>query len=166
MEGMNAHHSHDVPTAVAPTADPPTADLAAVLRARGMRVTAQREQVLAAVRQLRHATPDQISDAVTGVDVATVYRTLELLEQLGLVRHAHLGHGSPSYRPAEDEHIHVVCHACGSVVDAEPTLVEALAERLIADSGFVLDRSHFTVFGRCHECAQPRVAEQNSGATR
>ena len=88
-------------------------------------MTPQREQVLAAVRQLGHATPEQISEPVTGVDVTTVYRTLELLEELGLVRHAHLGHGAPSYRPAEDEHIHVVCHACGSVVDADPALVDA-----------------------------------------
>jgi Fur family transcriptional regulator, ferric uptake regulator len=141
---------------------PPTADLATRLRARGLRVTAQRQQVLAAVRSLRHATPEQISDAVTEVDVATVYRTLELLEELGLVRHTHLGHGAASYRPAEDEHIHVVCHSCGRVVDADPDLVDALAQRLHDERGFVLDRSHFTVFGRCQDCA----AEQNPGATR
>jgi Fur family ferric uptake transcriptional regulator len=131
----------------------PPADLAATLRARGLRMTPQREQVLAAVRGLGHATPDQISETVPGVDVATVYRTLELLEELGLVRHAHLGHGSPSYRPAEDEHIHVVCHACGAVADADPALVDGLARTLRAERGFVVDRAHFTVFGRCRDCA-------------
>jgi Fur family transcriptional regulator, ferric uptake regulator len=129
------------------------ADLADRLRARGLRVTTQREQVLAAVRGLGHATPEQISESVQGVDVTTVYRTLELLEEIGLVRHAHLGHGAPSYRPAEDEHIHVVCHTCGAVVDADPRLVDALANDLLADEGFVLDRPHFTVFGRCRNCA-------------
>jgi Fur family ferric uptake transcriptional regulator len=118
--------------------------------------------VLDAVRALGHATPEQICESVDGVDVTTVYRTLELLEQIGLVRHAHLGHGAPSYRPAEDDHIHVVCHACGAVVDAEPSLVEPLAERLLATDGFVLDRSHFTVFGRCRQCA----AEQTPPAKR
>jgi Fur family ferric uptake transcriptional regulator len=127
-------------------------DLATALRARGLRVTPQREQVLAAVRELGHATPEQIGERVAGVDVTTVYRTLELLEELGLVRHAHLGHGAPSYRPAEDDHIHVVCHTCGKVVDAAPDLVDDLADRLRRDSGFVLDRSHFTVFGRCRDC--------------
>ena len=134
------------------------ADLATRLRERGMRMTPQREQVLAAVRSLEHATPEQISDRLDDVDVTTVYRTLELLEELGLVRHAHLGHGAPSYRPAEDEHIHVVCHSCGAVSDAEASLVEPLARRLSADRGFVVDRAHFTVFGRCRNCA----AEQNT----
>ena len=156
---MDTRHSHlhPVPPPVAAGAD-----LAATLRSHGLRVTAQRELVLAAVRTLGHATPDQISESVSGVDVATVYRTLELLEDLGLVRHTHLGHGSPSYRPAEDEHIHVVCHACGSVVDAEPALVEGLARQLLTDRGFVVDRAHFTVFGRCRDCA----AEQNPDPTR
>ncbi|MEO9138834.1 MAG: Fur family transcriptional regulator [Jatrophihabitans sp.] len=137
-----------------------TSDLAPTLRARGMRMTLQREQVLAAVRELGHATPEQIAETVEGVDPATVYRNLELLEEIGFVRHAHLGHGAPSYRPAEDEHIHVVCHTCGAVVDASPVLVDELAERLHEASGFVLDRSHFTVFGRCASCAA-EPAEQN-----
>jgi Fur family ferric uptake transcriptional regulator len=136
-------------------------DLAAALRARGLRVTAQRERVLDAVRSLRHATPEQIGEAVPGVDAATVYRTLELLEELGLVRHTHLGHGAPSYRPAEDDHIHVVCHSCGSVADAPPELVDDLQRRLLAERGFHLDRAHFTVFGRCGACAEA-VPEQTA----
>lgn len=129
-------------------------ELAARLRARGLRVTPQRGQVLAAVRELRHATPEQISESVPGVDVTTVYRTLELLEELGFVRHAHLGHGAPSYRPAEDEHIHIVCHSCGGVVDADPDLVDQLVADLERDRGFVVDRAHFTVFGRCADCVR------------
>src|SRR5690348_5681490 len=103
------------------------ADLGEALHARGLRRTPQRERVLAAVRDLRHATPEQIADAVPGVDLTTIYRTLDLLEQLDLVRHAHLHHGAPSYRPAEDDHIHVVCHACGRVIDEPASLVESLA---------------------------------------
>lgn len=135
-------------------------ELAAALHTRGMRVTPQREQVLAAVRRLGHATPEQLSDAVPGVDVTTVYRTLELLEELGLVRHTHLGHGAPAYRPADDDHVHVVCHSCGTVVDAPPDLVDDLTARLDRERGFAVDRSHFTVFGTCRACR----AEQ-SGAT-
>lgn len=141
-----------------------SADLAALLRARGMRMTPQREQVLAAVRLLGHATPERIMESVTGVDLATVYRNLDLLEELGFVRHAHLGHGAPSYRPAEDDHIHVVCHVCGRVVDAEAVLVDELADRLLADSGFVLDRSHFTVFGRCRSCHEEQASEPEQTA--
>lgn len=135
--------------------------LAAALHTRGMRVTPQREQVLAAVRRLGHATPEQLSEAVPGVDVTTVYRTLELLEELGLVRHTHLGHGAPAYRPADDDHVHVVCHSCGAVVDAPPDLVDELAARLHIERGFEVDRSHFTVFGRCGDCLAAQAPEQS-----
>ena len=72
-------------------------------------------------------TPEQVNDAVDGADLTTVYRTLDLLEELGLVKHTHLGHGAPSYRPADDEHVHVVCHTCQSVADAPADLVDDLA---------------------------------------
>jgi len=145
----------------------PVADLAAALHDRGLRMTPQREQVLAAVRGLGHATPEQISDAVPGVDVTTVYRTLELLEELGLVRHTHLGHGAPAYRPAEDDHVHVVCHSCSAVIDVPRDLADDLAARLLTERGFVLDRSHFTVFGRCGACTSERPAtEQPDSAER
>jgi Fur family ferric uptake transcriptional regulator len=153
MEAMQpTHHHAAAQVASAAGADGP--DLAAELRARGLRVTAQREKVLGAVRELGHATPEQISESVDGVDVATVYRTLELLEELGLVKHTHLGHGAPSYRPAEDDHIHLVCHLCGAVSDVDPAVVELLDGRLREERGFVLDRAHFTVFGRCAACAE------------
>lgn len=146
MDGMSAHEHHAF-------------DLAATLRARGLRATPQREQVFNAVRSLGHATPEQIHEAVPDVDLTTIYRTLEVLEQIGVIKHAHLGHGAPAYRPADDDHIHVVCHTCGNVVDAPPDLVDALAGRLRTERGFVLDRSHFTVFGQCRDCVgrQPHL---------
>lgn len=159
MEAMTSHPQAD---ALRPRADAATSDLAASLRSRGMRVTPQREQVLGAVRALGHATPEQIGDAVPGVDVATVYRTLELLEELGFVRHTHLGHGAPSYRPADDDHIHVVCHVCGSVTDAPPNLVDELAGRLRQERGFVVDTAHFAVFGRCADCIGDPPCDEGS----
>jgi Fur family transcriptional regulator, ferric uptake regulator len=138
-------------------------DLATRLRSRGLRMTPQRDRVLAAVRKLGHATPEQIGDAVPGVDITTVYRTLELLEQLGLVRHTHLGLGAPPFRPADDEHVHVVCHTCGRVIDAPDSLADDLAERLRDEQGFLVDRSHFTVFGQCNDCV---TAEQTAGEKR
>jgi Fur family ferric uptake transcriptional regulator len=128
-------------------------ELSTALHARGLRVTPQRQHVLDAVRSMGHATPEAIAEAVPGVDLATVYRTLELLEELGLVRHTHLGHGAATYRPAEDEHIHAVCHACGRRVDQPADLVDDLAATLLQREGFVVDRSHLTVFGRCRDCA-------------
>lgn len=164
MGAMTAHHSHPHLSQTAAAAPGnPAQQLANALRVRGMRHTAQREQVFDAVHLLGHATPDQISEAVTGVDVATVYRTLEVLEDLGLVRHAHLGHGPASYRPATDEHIHVVCHVCGAIVDAAPDIVDPLAQRLRAENGFELDRAHFTVFGRCAACAAEPAGDGTNG---
>jgi len=135
-----------------------TDDLATRLRSRGMRMTPQRDHVLAAVQRLGHATPEQIGEAVPGVDITTVYRTLEVLEEIGLVRHTHLGHGAPTFRPADDQHVHVVCHACGRVSDAPEELADELADRLCDEQGFVLDRSHFTVFGQCRDCAEQMAA--------
>jgi Fur family ferric uptake transcriptional regulator len=131
--------------------------LASRLHERGLRMTPQRQRVMAAVTQLVHATPDQVAEAVPGIDLTTVYRTLEVLEQIGLLAHTHLGHGAPSYRLAGDDHIHVVCHHCSAVVDAPAGLADALAARLLAERGFVLDRSHFTVFGTCADCAANTV---------
>jgi len=80
---------------------PPSVSLADELRARGLRLTAQRQLVLESVYRLGHATPDQVHAEVArtaaGVNITTVYRTLELLEELGLVTHAHLSHGAPTY---------------------------------------------------------------------
>ncbi|MDQ1730866.1 MAG: Fur family transcriptional regulator, ferric uptake regulator [Pseudonocardiales bacterium] len=116
-------------------------------------MTPQRESVMAAVTQLVHATPDQVADAVPGVDLTTVYRTLETLEHIGLLAHTHLGHGAPSYRLAADDHVHVVCHRCSSVIDAPAGLADQLSRQLAEERGFILDRSHFTVFGTCADCA-------------
>jgi Fur family ferric uptake transcriptional regulator len=129
-------------------------ELSVALRARGMRMTHQREQVLAVVRRLEHATPDEISAELEGVDLTTVYRTLQLLEDLALVAHTHLGHGAPSFRPAGDQHIHVVCHECGSVIDAPHGLVDSLAAQLFVERGFTVDLAHFTIFGQCADCSR------------
>src|SRR5581483_5038003 len=110
--------------------------------------------VLGAVRTMGHATPEEIFDAVPNVDLTTVYRTLEMLEEIGLVRHTHLDHGAPAYRPAEDDHVHVVCHDCGSVVDVPADLVDDLERRLRVERHFELDRAHLTVFGRCASCSE------------
>ncbi len=86
--------------------------LTAQLRARGLRVTSARAQVLDAVQQLEHCTPEQIYQHLgqdsPSLNITTVYRTLDLLEELGLIGHTHLGHGAPVYHLAEDQHLLVV----------------------------------------------------------
>jgi Fur family ferric uptake transcriptional regulator len=129
-----------------------TEALALRLRSNGLRITPQRLGVVAAVTRLVHATPDQVAEAVPDIDLTTIYRTLETLEQIGVLAHTHLGHGAASYRLAEDDHVHVVCHRCLSVIDVPPDIADTLAARLLDERGFSLDRSHFTVFGTCASC--------------
>src|SRR2546430_15834136 len=88
------------------------------LRARGYRVTPQRQLVLEAVARLDHATPEgigaQVPQTARGGNISTIYRTLELLEQGGMGTPTHLRHRAPIYhlaRPAD--HVHPVCGGCG-----------------------------------------------------
>ncbi|POM25722.1 Ferric uptake regulation protein [Actinomadura rubteroloni] len=129
------------------------------LRAKGYRITPQRQLVLEAVAALEHATPEEICAQVRrtaqGVNISTVYRTLELLEELGLVKHAHLGHGPPNYHLAtEAEHIHLVCRGCGRAEDADPSAASGLAAQLAERFGFVTDVHHLTVYGECRDCRE------------
>lgn len=127
------------------------------LRAKGYRLTPQRQLVLEAIAALGHATPEQIlvqvRETAGGVNISTVYRTLDLLEELALVTHAHLGHGAPTYHVANDaEHVHLVCRECGGIAEVSPDVVAATVERLAADHGFTADVHHFAVFGTCANC--------------
>ncbi len=129
------------------------------LRASGYRVTPQRQLVLEAVTKLEHATPEEIfadiRQTARGVNVSTVYRTLELLENVGLVTHTHLGHGAPVYHPAaEAQHVHLVCRDCEKVIQAEPAAVASLVAGLSTEFGFETDVGHLTVFGRCADCRE------------
>lgn len=137
-----------------------TADWRAELRERGYRLTPQRQLVLEAVTTLRHGTPDEISAEVrktaSAVNISTVYRTLELLQELGLVTHTHLGHGAPTYHAATDEeHLHLVCRDCGSVTETSVSLADELVRRLAAEHSFDTDVQHFAIYGRCAHCGPP-----------
>jgi Fur family transcriptional regulator, ferric uptake regulator len=136
------------------------------LRARGYRVTPQRQLVLEAVTKLEHASPEEIwadvQQTASGVNISTIYRALELLEQLGLVTHTHLGHGAPRYHlAAEADHVHLVCSSCGRITQVPPDAVEALVSALDESNGFQTDVGHLTVFGRCASC---RAGDRGAGA--
>jgi Fur family ferric uptake transcriptional regulator len=116
------------------------------------------------VYALGHATPDQVhskvSRTVAGVNITTVYRTLELLEDLGLVTHTHLSHGSPTYHAVgRDQHVHLVCRICGGVDEVSPSVLEGLVESLESNRGFLIDVGHVALFGMCGHCADQRGSE-------
>jgi Fur family transcriptional regulator, ferric uptake regulator len=142
-------HAHDHPSS--------TEGWQSTLRARGYRLTPQRELVLAAVERLGHATPDEVLAAVReesqAVNISTVYRTLELLEELSLVRHAHITDRAPTYHStAAPAHVHLVCRECRAVTEVAPELIEPLAGALSERYDFTTDVGHLTIFGTCGRC--------------
>ncbi|WP_253772027.1 Fur family transcriptional regulator [Goodfellowiella coeruleoviolacea] len=136
-----------------------------------MRMTPQRQLVLDAVRELQHSTPEQVCQYVQRtaptVNITTIYRTLDLLERLGLVRHTHLGHGAPTYSVDDHEHVHLVCHRCGRVDEVPCELLDGLAGTLRTRRGFQLDASHLALSGTCRACSPPRedVSDPRPGSS-
>lgn len=148
---MSTEHTHAAPE-----------EWQAKLRERGYRLTPQRELVLHAVDRLGHATPDEVHAEIraqsSAVNLSTVYRTLELLEELGLVRHAHITDRAPTYHStATPDHAHLVCRGCGKVSEATPDDVAPLTEALERKFGFHTDIGHLTVFGSCEACSRTKT---------
>ncbi|MDO8308805.1 MAG: Fur family transcriptional regulator [Actinomycetota bacterium] len=134
-----------------------TEDWESRLREHGFRITPQRQLVLEAVESLGHGTPEEILVEVqrtaTGVNLSTVYRTLEVLEDVGLVTHAHIGHGPPTYHSVDEHvHIHLVCDRCAKVLSVPAQVATQFVARLEDDFGFRTDISHVSVHGLCAEC--------------
>jgi Fur family ferric uptake transcriptional regulator len=150
-------HPHVAVHSSDPAPEPPAEGLRGELHERGYRMTAQRRLVLDAVSALGHATPEDVLGKVrevsSGVNVSTVYRNLELLEELGLVRHSHLGSGPTTWHAASHSgHLHLVCRTCGRVTEVPVALAADLVGRLERETGFISDMEHFGVQGRCADC--------------
>ena len=127
------------------------------LRAHGYRVTVARQLVLAAITTLRHATPEQILTDVhakaPGINLSTVYRVLDVLSEVGLVTHAHLGPGSPTYHVSDaPAHLHLMCDTCGWVGSLPAATAAPFVGTLAAATGFHADITHAALHGRCQEC--------------
>lgn len=135
-----------------------TRDWESKLREHGYRITPQRQLVLQAVEALGHGTPEEllaeVQKTASGVNLSTIYRTLEVLEEVGLVTHAHIGHGAPTYHSVDEHvHIHLVCDRCGDVMSVSAGVAETLVERLFEERGFVTDIAHVSIHGLCKSCA-------------
>lgn len=128
------------------------------LRRQGYRLTPQREMIVEAIAHAeRHVTAEeiyeQVQSRVRSVNVATVYRTLELLVALGLVSRADLGGGQVTYASrCHGLHCHLVCRRCGRVIEADHRLTDSLSEQLEARYGFAADLRHLAISGLCEDC--------------
>jgi Fur family ferric uptake transcriptional regulator len=133
--------------------------VATQLRQRGLRWTPQRQAVIDVLAASDgHVTGAEIVERCRARDAtttpSTVYRTLDVLEELGLVRHGHGADGREEYHvlPAS-EHGHLYCSSCGTTWELGSDRAAAVARVLRRDDGFEVDIGHVTLVGRCAACA-------------
>jgi Fur family transcriptional regulator, ferric uptake regulator len=140
-----------------------------MLRQRGYRLTSQRRAVLQVVSSSEHnLTAEEIYTAVVpqqpALDIATVYRTLQWLQTVGLIAALASSDGRLryEYHPHGNEHHHLICQVCGRTVQVPADDVLALRVRLRQTYAFVLDE-HLALPGACAECASRRETGDGGG---
>ena len=133
-------------------------DLADTLHARGQRATSQRLILYRALRELdRHATADELLRAsverLPNLSLPTVYATLELFEELGLVRRVAVEAGPALWDPRVDPHQHFACRSCGRVIDLDVPARAGTAIAVARAAGHAPDSAQVVVVGLCRDCA-------------
>ena len=134
------------------------------LRERGFRLTPQREMVLSVMHQIEGlATADKIYARVhersASVDISTVYRTLELLQEFQLVTWVDMGDGLRHYEllGVHGPHLHLLCRSCGKLLGVELEEVKAFTDYLAKAHGFEAELDDVTIPGLCQECRATRA---------
>jgi Fe2+ or Zn2+ uptake regulation protein len=152
------------------THTPPRDDteLSDLLRERGLRATSQRVVMHRLLRDRnRHVSAEELlseaSERLPGVSLPTVYATLELFEQLGVVRRVNGGGGTLVWDTRPDTHHHMICRNCGRIEDMETQLDLERARRSAAGAGFHPERAEVVVSGLCFACARKQPRYRGSG---
>ena len=128
------------------------------LRKLGYRLTPQRIMILEAVERAdSHISAEEIYTQVHRrypyMNISTVYRTLELLEKLGLVIKTDFGEGRVRYHPVDKgHHHHLVCQECGAIIDIDESTLARLQDVLLARYNFSASLKHVAIFGLCGDC--------------
>lgn len=130
-----------------------------ILRQRGFKITPQRRTILDTITLTNeHLTPTEIYEFVRrehpGIGLVTIYRTLEILSELGLICEVHAGGSCRSYlirRPSEHHH-HLICSDCGKVTDFTDCDLSELEQRLSNETGFTIDGHLLEFVGQCPNC--------------
>ena len=124
----------------------------------GYRLTPQRMMIVSSIENSdNHISAEEIYAQVVAkyphVNISTIYRTLELLKQVGLVTETDLGEGRVRYHPAgKGHHHHLVCKECGAIIDLDETVLSSLKDILLREYKFVADLRHLAIFGLCVNC--------------
>ena len=133
-------------------------DIAARLSRKGYRMTPQRIMILEAIEGASgHISAEEIYQDIKkrypGLNISTVYRTLELLQELGMVTETDMGDGRVRFHSAGHEHHHhLVCSKCGKVTDLDESMLAPLSAMLSDKYGFRADLKHLAIFGHCKDC--------------
>ena len=131
--------------------------LAGRLRAAGQRVTPQRLVILGAFTPGEHLSADElfarVESLLPAVNRSTVYRTLELFRDLGLISETDMGGGVRQFELLDGRHHHLVCQSCGVVIELDDALVKPLRDAIADRYAFAAGIDHLALFGRCVACA-------------
>lgn len=133
-------------------------ELIVLLRARRQRVTSQRLVILRELRRRGlHATAEElletVRDTLPGTSIPTIYATLDLLVELGLIRKIDVGIGASLYDARTDPHQHMVCRRCARIYDVDGEYDLGGLMRDAKRSGFRADGAEVVIQGQCAQCA-------------
>ena len=135
-------------------------DMSSRLSELGYRLTPQRLMVVKAVEEAdSHISVEEIYLQIRAryphMNISTVYRTLELLSELGLVTETDMGDGRVRYHSiGKGHHHHLVCQKCGEIIDVEESMLSPLRDEIRQRYGFKVDMKHLAFFGLCAKCRE------------
>jgi Fur family ferric uptake transcriptional regulator len=138
------------------------------LRERGLRWTPQRRTLIEVLSTTAgHVTGSQLVDRCRDLDPttipSTVYRTLDVLEELGLVSHSHSADGREEFHVLpRDEHGHLHCIGCGETWEIDSDEAATLVAAVAVQRGFSVDLTHLSIAGRCARCARRTTTEAST----
>lgn len=145
------------------------------LRKKGHRITAQRETILAIFREQEHGTHLSAEELYSilcqrssNVSLATTYRTLKLLSQLGLLRELDFAEGHKHYELKQDNlpHQHIICLGCNTTLEFEDHFLEEAGQKIGARYNFDVIDAQFKIFGMCPNCRVQKRKAGRPGATK
>ncbi len=170
----SAEHGHALAgDAEAETGTPAVEDLSsaiALMRVRGLRVSAARRLVLEALLAADGPmSAEQIAEGIGGrvpsSDIGSVYRNLQALEGIGVVRHVHLGHGPGLHALAvSGEREYLTCERCADYRAVPPQALDAVRDLIQSQFGYHASFIHFPIVGLCDSCAAAVREEPRASA--
>ena len=139
------------------------------LRRKGLRITAQREMILAIFRQQKHGTHLSaeelyaiLCERASNVSLATTYRTLKLLSQLGFLRELDFAEGHKHYELKEDNlpHQHIICLGCNNTLEFEDHFLDEAGQKIGSRYDFQVIDAQFKIFGLCASCCRKEKSKK------